>query len=85
MHFEHCVGLVLEEKAELCICTAPTQQGLINASSLSCTMGRPWLQLRPLSWRRETTHHRQSHLESLESIKVGGGKSSPSALCHRGI
>lgn len=35
MHFEGRTSLVLKEKAELAFATAPTQQGLINASSLS--------------------------------------------------
>lgn len=37
-----------------------------------------------LSWRRETAHHRHSHLESLENIKVGGGKIIPKCAVSRG-
>lgn len=35
MHFEDRASLVLKEKAELPFVTAPTQQGLISASSLA--------------------------------------------------
>lgn len=39
VHFEDRVSLVLEEKAELAFVSAPTQQGLIDACSLSIVEG----------------------------------------------